>query len=246
MIEMEFRHVQKSFDQLEVLRDISFSVEKGEFIAIVGPSGCGKSTLLRMMAGLESPTKGEVLAVGQTVTSPSPQRMMLFQEASLFPWLTVERNVAFGLEMAGVPERERGEKVLYYLERVGLKDFRRYYPAQLSGGMKQRVAIARAFVMDPEILLMDEPYGALDALTRISMQKELLSLWEGSGKTVLLITHDVDEAVVLADRVIVMTSKPGRIIKEQMIDIPRSRNRSDERFISHRREILELLGVEHG
>ncbi|MBE3554070.1 MAG: ABC transporter ATP-binding protein, partial [Thermicanus sp.] len=205
--------------------------------------GCGKSTLLRMVAGLERPSRGEVLTRGEPIESPSPERMMIFQEPALFPWLTVERNVAFGLELAGVSKEERQGKVNQMLEKVGLRDFRHFYPSQLSGGMKQRASIARAFVMDPEILLMDEPYGALDALTRMAMQNELLSLWEGSGKTVLFITHDVDEAIALGDRVLVMRARPGKVIEELVIDLPRPRNRSGERFSTLRHEILELLGV---
>lgn len=241
--ELEFQGVYKSFSDLRVLENVSFSVGKGEFVVIVGPSGCGKSTLLRMVAGLERPSRGEVLSRGEPIESPSPERMMIFQEPALFPWLTVERNVAFGLELAGVSKEERQEKVNLMLERVGLADFRHFYPSQLSGGMKQRASIARAFVMDPEILLMDEPYGALDALTRMEMQNELLSLWEGSGKTVLFITHDVDEAIALGDRVLVMRARPGKVIEELVIDLPRPRNRSGERFSTLRQEILELLGV---
>ncbi|CCQ97807.1 putative ATP-binding protein BAB2_1147 [[Clostridium] ultunense Esp] len=241
--ELEFQGVYKSFSDLQVLENVSFSVGKGEFVVIVGPSGCGKSTLLRMVAGLERPSRGEVLSRGEPIKSPSPERMMIFQEPALFPWLTVERNVAFGLELAGVSKEERQEKVNQMLERVGLGDFRHFYPSQLSGGMKQRASIARAFVMDPEILLMDEPYGALDALTRMAMQNELLSLWEGSGKTVLFITHDVDEAIALGDRVLVMRARPGKVIEELVIDLPRPRNRSGEGFSTLRQEILELLGV---
>jgi len=241
---LELRRVGKSFGSLQVLKDIDLKVERGEFAAIVGPSGCGKSTALRMFAGLETATEGEVLSGDRPIEGPSPRRMMIFQEHALYPWLTVEQNVGMGLELAGVPKRERGARIHEVLEKVNLSGFNHYFPSQLSGGMRQRVAIARALVMDPEILLLDEPYGALDAMTRLKMQNELIRIWHGTGKTMLLITHDIDEALYLADKVYVMSPRPGQIIRTIHLDSPRPRNRHSQEFVSHRQEIMQLLGLE--
>jgi len=240
---LELRHVNKMFGSLQVLNDINIKVDKGSFAAIVGPSGCGKSTALRMFAGLEAPTSGEVLADGIPVKDPSPDRMLIFQEHALLPWSTVEDNVGLGLEFANVPKKERQERINTVLEKVNLSGFNHYYPSQLSGGMRQRVAIARALVMDPDVLLLDEPYGALDAMTRLTMQNELLRLWSGSGKTMLLITHDIDEALYLADTVYVMSPRPGQVTAEFHLDLPRPRNRNSERFAEYRQEIMQLLGL---
>lgn len=234
-------HVSKVFADLEVLKGISIGLSAGEFGAIVGPSGCGKSTILRLLAGLERPDAGRVLQGGQPVTGPGPDRMMIFQDHALYPWRTVADNVGFGLELAGVPRTARAERVMHVLGRVGLTGFAQYFPHQLSGGMRQRAAIARALVMDPEILLLDEPYGALDAMTRMTMQEELLRLWQGSGKTMLLITHDIEEALYLADRLFVMSSRPGRILAEMAVDLPRPRRRTDAGFVRLREEVLGLL-----
>lgn len=244
MQSLELRGVQKSFGSLQVLNDINLTVERGEFAAIVGPSGCGKSTALRMFAGLETASAGEVLCDGKPIAGPSPQRMMIFQEHALYPWLTVESNVGFGLELAGVKKKERKERIERVLEKVNLTGFNHYYPSQLSGGMRQRVAIARALVMDPDILLLDEPYGALDAMTRLQMQNELIRIWQGSGKTMLLITHDIDEALYLADNVYVMSARPGQIIRNLHIEEPRPRQRNGERFVAYRQEIMKLLGLD--
>jgi len=241
---LELRRVGKSFGSLQVLKDIDLKVERGEFAAIVGPSGCGKSTALRMFAGLETATEGEVLSGDRPIEGPSPRRMMIFQEHALYPWLTVEQNVGMGLEIAGVPKQERGPRIDEVLEKVNLSGFNHYFPSQLSGGMRQRVAIARALVMDPEILLLDEPYGALDAMTRLKMQNELIRIWHGTGKTMLLITHDIDEALYLADKVYVMSPRPGQIIRTIHLDSPRPRNRHSQEFVSHRQEIMQLLGLE--
>ncbi len=207
---------------LEALRDVSFSVAPGEFCCIVGPSGCGKTTLLRILAGLERQTSGEVdmpaLAEGLPLTS------MVFQEQSVFPWMTVEENVGYGLRMRRVPTAAQRETVSYFLEKIGLSRFARAYPYQLSGGMKQRVSVARAFANDPEVLLMDEPFASLDEQTKILMQAELLRIWEGSKKTVLFITHSIDEAVALGDRVLVMTARPGRIKADVAVMLPRPRS----------------------
>ncbi|WP_044896359.1 ABC transporter ATP-binding protein [Bacillus alveayuensis] len=240
---IEVQGVYKSFGSLKVLENINLTIEKGEFAAIVGPSGCGKSTLLRMVAGLETPDEGAVQTDGELIRKPSPRRMMIFQEHALYPWLTVGKNVEMGLELAGVAKEERRNKAEKVLKTVGLEGFYDYYPSQLSGGMRQRVSIARALVMDPDILLLDEPYGALDAMTRLTMQNELLNLWEGSGKTMLLITHDIDEALYLADKVFVMSARPGKVVRTIDLDLPRPRNRNSQRFGELRQEIIQLLGL---
>jgi ABC-type nitrate/sulfonate/bicarbonate transport system ATPase subunit len=242
MRSLKLESVSRWFGDLQVLDAVTLEVRQGEFAAIVGPSGCGKSTALRMFAGLERAGEGRVLAGGAPVAGPGPDRVMIFQEHALYPWRTVAENVGFGLELAGVPAGQRAERVGEVLAKVGLSGFERYYPSQLSGGMRQRTAIARALVMDPSVLLLDEPYGALDAMTRLTMQNELLRLWEGSGKTMLLITHDIEEALYLADRVFVMSPRPGRVIRElDLYDLGRPRNRNGTRFGELRQEILELL-----
>jgi ABC-type nitrate/sulfonate/bicarbonate transport system ATPase subunit len=240
---IQLRNVTKTFGQLEVLSEINLTVDKGEFAAIVGPSGCGKSTALRMIAGLERPTTGEVLANGEPIVKPDPRRILIFQEHALYPWRTVEQNVGFGLELANVPEKERKARVDEVLDKVGLNGFQNYYPHQLSGGMRQRASIARALVMNPEVLLLDEPYGALDAITRLTMQNELIKLWQGTGKTVLLITHDIDEAVYLADTIYVMSPRPGRVIRSVKSDMPRPRDRNSAEFVHLRQQIMESLGL---
>lgn len=238
-----FEHVSKQFGELRVLSDVSLALAPGEFGAIVGPSGCGKSTLLRMLAGLEKPDTGLVHQDGRPVRAPGTDRMMIFQEHALYPWRTVSQNVGFGLELAGVGRAERVERVGSILETVNLLGFEGYYPHQLSGGMRQRVSIARALIMEPEVLLLDEPYGALDAMTRLAMQNELLRLWQGTGKTMLLITHDIEEALYLADRVFVMSARPGKIIREIAPDLDRPRSRSGARFVGLREEVLGLLEI---
>lgn len=244
MQRLELRNISKNFGSLQVLSDIDITIEQGEFAAIVGPSGCGKSTALRMFAGLEFPSQGEALAGGKAIQGPSPERMFIFQEHALYPWSTVEDNVGLGLELAGVSKAERIERVNAVLDKVNLAGFNKYYPAQLSGGMKQRAAIARALVMDPDVLLLDEPYGALDALTRLTMQNELLNIWAGSGKTMLLITHDIDEALYLADKIFVMSARPGQVVETILLDQPRPRNRNSEYFAANRQKIMSLLGLE--
>ncbi len=208
---------------LEALRNVTLSVGAGEFCCIVGPSGCGKTTLLRILAGLESETLGHV-EIQSADNDERPLTAMVFQEQSVFPWMTVEDNVGYGLRMRRVPDEFRRETVGYYLEKVGLSTFSRAYPFQLSGGMKQRVAVARAFANDPEVLLMDEPFASLDEQTKILLQEELLRIWEGSKKTVLFITHSIDEAVALGDRVLVMTARPGRIKADVAVTLPRPRS----------------------
>ena len=226
------------------LNGISFHVERNEFCVIVGPSGCGKSSLLYLIAGLEDRTDGSISVGGKVVTEPGPDRGMVFQGYTLFPWLTVAQNVEYGPKRKGYAPAARKDTVEHYLAEVGLSKFANHYPSQLSGGMKQRVAIARALANDPEVLLMDEPFGALDSQTRHSMQKLLLRVWENTKKTVLFVTHDIDEAILLADRVVVMSGRPGQIKKEIRVDIPRPRTMDivmEPDFIAMKREILDLL-----
>lgn len=243
MQQIVLENITKKFADLQVLNNINLTIEKGEFAAIVGPSGCGKSTILRMIAGLDRPTSGRVSANGSEIVQPDTQRVLIFQEHALYPWRTVADNVGFGLEMGGVPAAERTKRIDGILEKVGLNGFQNYYPHQLSGGMKQRASIARALVMNPEVLLLDEPYGALDAITRVTMQNELITLWRGTGKTVLLITHDIDEAVYLADTIYVMSPRPGKILQTLKADMPRPRNRNGERFVDLRQQIMDSLNI---
>ena len=218
----------------------TMSVAAGEMVALVGPSGCGKSTLLRLLAGLETPTAGE-LWVGQSrITGPSAERGLVFQDPNLFPWLTVRRNIQSGLVARGVL-RENRREVDEFLRLVGLEPFANAYPHQLSGGMAQRVALARALVNHPRVLLLDEPLGALDAFTRMRMQDEVLRLWRARGTTMLLVTHDIDEAIYMCDRIVIMTPRPGRIDRTLPVPLDRPRHRNDPRFLALRAQILELL-----
>ncbi|EMV9186169.1 ABC transporter ATP-binding protein [Escherichia coli] len=226
------------------LENVSFEVPDQQFAVIVGPSGCGKSSLLYLTAGLSEPTEGDIYVGGQLVDGPGADRGMVFQSYTLFPWLTVRQNVEFGLKRRGMQTAERREIVDHYLDEVGLRRFENNYPKQLSGGMMQRVAIARALANDPQILLMDEPFGALDSQTRMQMQQLLLRVWDHSKKTVVFVTHDIDEAILLGDRVYVMGARPGRI--KRILDVPIERPRSldmvmDRPFIEMKREILGLL-----
>lgn len=244
---LELRNVIKTFNseegEIKALEDINLHVKPNEFLCVIGPSGCGKTTLLRLIAGLEHPSSGEIVLDGKEVKGPSPDRGMVFQDFSLFPWRTVLKNVEFGLENLGVNgRREIAER---YIELVGLKDFENCYPYELSGGMKQRVAIARALAMDPSILLMDEPFGSVDAQTRNVLQEELLGIWKRTKKTVLFVTHSVDEAVYLADRVAVMSARPGRIIECMDIDIARPRKRTSVEANEIREMLLMRLGLEY-
>ncbi|KWX67406.1 hypothetical protein ASJ79_21700 [Mycobacterium sp. NAZ190054] len=207
------------------LTDVNLDVEEGEFCAIIGASGCGKSTLLRIIDGLTAPSSGRVMLRGREVTEPGPDRAMVFQHAHLMPWRTVQKNVEFGLEPRDVRAGDRRQRAARYLNLVGLTGFEKHYPAQLSGGMQQRVGLARAFAVEPELLLLDEPFGALDAQTRLQLQTELSRIWSEAGRTAVLITHDIEEAVFLADRVVVMGSRPGRVI--DVVDIPFERPRTD-------------------
>lgn len=246
MGDVTFQGLTKEFYREEkepvvALDDISFEVEDGEFICILGTSGCGKTTLLRIIAGLEKPTRGEVLVGGVPVEGPSPERGMVFQEYSLFPWRNVLENIAFGLEMKNIPREERLEKARTYVKLVNLEGFETAYPHELSGGMRQRVAIARALANDPQVLLMDEPLGALDAQTRNQMQQELLEIWDREKKTVIFVTHSVDEAVYLADRMVVLSPRPGRVDEIVTVDIPRPRDRTTVAFGELRKKILHRL-----
>lgn len=228
------------------LEDINLTVKNGEFLCIVGPSGCGKTTLLRILAGLEQQTRGKVYM--RSHNPEKPLTSMIFQGDSVFPWMTVEENVAYALNIRGVPRKEQEKIVAKILNTMGLSKFKGAYPSNLSGGMKQRVNVARAFVSDPEILLMDEPFGALDEQNRLILQQELLKIWEGSGKTSLFITHSIDETLILGDRVMVMTAHPGRIKAIVDVDIPRPRDiillRSSPRFGKLYKEIWLLLQEE--
>lgn len=228
------------------LDHVSLDVEQGEFITLVGPSGCGKSTMLNLVGGLLMPTSGEVLVNDEPVKGPGPDRGVIFQQYALFPWLTALENVEFGLRLQKVPKKKRAERAMHYLRLVGLQDFANALPKELSGGMKQRAAIARAYAVHPSVLLMDEPFGALDALTRVQMQDDLLETWEKEKRTVVFITHDVDEAVYLASRVVVMSPRPGRI--SEIIDVPLAYPRGEEiRLSSEFAEIRARVwrGVHH-
>jgi NitT/TauT family transport system ATP-binding protein len=220
---MRVRKLDKHFGTTTALSNVSFDVHAGEFVSVIGPSGCGKSTLIRTLAGLATPSSGEVLLDGAAVTGPGPERGMVFQGYTLFPWLTVRQNVMFGPRMRGEPEAKAAADADAWLEVVGLTRVRDQYPETLSGGMKQRVAIARALANEPRVLLMDEPFGALDAQTRAGLQQHLLRVWEAKQLTVLFITHDLDEAIFLADRIIVLAAHPGRVA--EIIEVPLERPR---------------------
>lgn len=223
--------------RIAALTGIDFTIDGGEIVAIVGASGCGKSTLLRLIAGLERGERGSIRVAGREIRGPSSDRGMVFQEHRLFPWMTVEENVAFGV--AALPEEERRDVVAEHIERVGLRGFERAYPHQLSGGMAQRAAIARALAPRPLVLLLDEPFAALDAFTRIRMQEELLRIWEAERTTTVLVTHDVEEAVFLASRIVVMSDRPGTIRRVVAVDLRRPRDRTGSAFAALRRDILD-------
>lgn len=229
------------------LQHTNFSVAANEFITILGPSGCGKSTILKIIAGLEETSSGRVVLDGREISGPGRDRGMVFQSYTLFPWLTVAENIEFGLDVAGRGKGERREIADHYIARIGLKGFEKAYPAHLSGGMKQRVAIARALANDPQVLLMDEPFGALDAQTRAVMQELLLGVWEESHKTILFVTHDVEEAVFMGDTVYVMTARPGRIKAQIAVPLPRPRSydvKVADVFLDIKKEILGLIREE--
>jgi len=254
---LEGQHIYFSREEdrkhvLEIIRDTSIALHNGEFKTIIGPSGCGKTTMLSILSGLLAPDSGKVLLNGVSVGDitqrmglPTPSDVgVVFQDYGLFPWRTVARNVAFGLEMAHVPGQERDQKVSDILGRVGLTDFANHYPHQLSGGMKQRTSIARVLATDAEFLLMDEPFSALDFQTRYFMQEFLLEVWKKFNKTIIYVTHHIDEAIMLSDTVYLMTSRPGRIIEEIKIDLPRPRNITDPKFTEYRNCIAKHLETE--
>jgi len=232
------KHYTVSGKTLPVLDNISLTIRPGEFVSIVGASGCGKSTLLRLIIGLEAEYQGEILLDGRRIAGTSLDRGIVFQEHRLFPWLNVEQNVSLGLLNADLPEHEKRSTVREHIALVGLKGFENAYPHQLSGGMSQRVAIARALVNRPEVLLLDEPFGALDTLTRSHLQQELQRIWQAEGITAILVTHDVEEAVVLGDRVVVMQPRPGRIRRVIDVPLPRPRDRASQAFAALKDEVL--------
>jgi ABC-type nitrate/sulfonate/bicarbonate transport system ATPase subunit len=245
-VDIDIRGVSHAFDldgsRLSVLESIDLSVAAGEFVALLGPSGCGKSTLLRLVSGLEQPSAGSIFAEGSVIERPDPSRILVFQDPTLFPWASVWNNVATGLDARGVLRQERG-RIDSALDLVGLSAFANAYPHQLSGGMAQRAALARALVNDPALLLLDEPLGKLDSLTRLTLQEELVALWRRAEFTAILVTHDVEEAVLLASRVIVLTERPGRIKAEFGVERPYPRHRDDPKLVALRRQILATLGL---
>ncbi|MFM0501644.1 ABC transporter ATP-binding protein [Paraburkholderia caffeinilytica] len=253
---IDVRHVSHQFAlrgaALPVLQDVSFTVEPGEFVALLGPSGCGKSTLLRLVAGLDTPTQGSVQADGAAIAGPDPSRVVVFQDPTLYPWRTVRGNVGIGPQAqrkrfarrSGPQEDQVQQRIDAALELVGLSEFAEAFPHQLSGGMAQRVALARALVNDPALLVLDEPFGKLDSLTRIRMQGELARLWRDARFSVLLVTHDVEEALLLADRVIVFSERPARVVAEVHNDAPYPRHRDDPKLVALRREVLAQLGLD--
>jgi NitT/TauT family transport system ATP-binding protein len=230
--------------EVVALQGIDLEVRAGDFVCLLGPSGCGKSTLLNAIAGFAPPTAGRILVDGRPVTGPGPDRGMVFQEYALFPWMTVAQNVAFGLQVKGLPRPEIDRQVSALLELLQLQDFADRFPKDLSGGMRQRVAIARVLAIDPPVLLMDEPFGALDALTRRSLQDELLRLWERLKKTVVFVTHSIEESIYLADRIVVMTYRPGTVKRDVRVELPRPRDPSTAAFNELKREIGALVTAE--
>ena len=243
---LKLENVSKVFAKVEsdgvthALQDVSTEMQSGEFVSLVGPSGCGKSTILRLVAGLITPTLGHVTVDGKEVDGPSPERGLVFQNPTLFPWLTVEKNISFSLDMQGAAVG-KAEKVKHMLEITGLEKFRNDYPAQLSGGMAQRVALVRTLINEPEILLLDEPLGALDAFTRMNMQDEILNIWTQRRQLALMVTHSIDEAVYMGTRVLVMEANPGRIVADIKISEDFPRDRSSASFVEYRNEILNKL-----
>jgi len=248
MVKLEAKNIVKYFRHddynLKALDGVNLKVEAGDFVCLVGPSGCGKSTFLRIAAGLESPDEGEILFDGKPVTETGPERILVFQEGALFPWLKVSDNVEFGLKMAGVPKDEREQISKRYLDMMQLTKFANSYTYQLSTGMKQRVAIARALVMDPDVLLMDEPFAALDAQTRDLLLVEMQLIWEKTKKTIIFVTHNVAEAVVLGNKVAIFSNRPSSVKKEMSIDFQRPRLVEDEKLLKFQQEILAELKPE--
>ena len=244
---LQAEHVHTVFirdgETTPVLNDINLQVADGEFVCLLGPSGCGKSTLLSTMAGFLSPTSGTIKIDGEVVVGPDPRRIFVFQERGVFPWLTVEGNIEFGL--FHLTAAERRQRVAHYIKMVGLEGFEKAYPPALSGGMKQRLEVARALAVNPDMLFLDEPFGALDSITRLIMRGELLRIWEAERKTIIFVTHDIDEAVQLADRVVVMSARPATIQQIVEIDIPHPRDISSARYLELRDGIFQQIGLAH-
>jgi ABC-type nitrate/sulfonate/bicarbonate transport system ATPase subunit len=250
-IKLDIQHVMQHYrsggHEVTAIDDVSLEIRNKEFATILGPSGCGKTTLLRVAAGLVTPTRGEVHLDGRTVTGPGRDRGMVFQSYTLFPWLTVKQNIQFGLQLSGHPKTDQETIAQQFVTKVGLRGFENAYPKALSGGMKQRVAIARALANNPDVLLLDEPFGALDAQTRALMQELLTQIWEEFHKTILFVTHDVEEAIFLSDRVFVMTARPGRIKAEIEVPLPRPRSyecKSSDTFLALKKQALALIREE--
>jgi NitT/TauT family transport system ATP-binding protein len=250
---LELKNITKSFSvnsssgerkRVLAIDNVSLSIEEGQFVCFVGPSGCGKSTLLNIIAGLDKPTEGKLILNGQSVFETGPDRIMVFQENALFPWLTVIDNVEFGLKMVGVEKEKRNKIALHYLEMMDLSKFSKSYTYQLSGGMKQRVAIARALVMDPDVLLMDEPFAALDSQTRDLLLVELQLIWAKTRKTIIFVTHNISESICLGDRVVVFTKRPARVKKEIHVDYRRPRLTEDSNLFEYNRLVLDELRSE--
>jgi len=250
MTKLELRNVTKGFEgnngasSVTALENINLNIEEGQFVCFVGPSGCGKTTLLNILAGLDKPTSGEVILNGQPVRETGPDRIMVFQENALFPWLKVIDNVEFGLKMAGIEKEKRHEIAMHFLDMMQLKKFAEAFTYQLSGGMKQRVAIARALVTDPEVLLMDEPFAALDSQTRDLLMVELQLIWARTRKTIVFVTHNIAESVCLGDKVVIFTSRPGKVKKEIAVEYRRPRLSEDNNLYNYRRTILDELASE--
>jgi len=226
-----------------VLDDVGLDVREGELVCILGPSGCGKSTLLNIVGGFLPPTSGAVTIDGEPVRGPDPRRVFVFQERGVFPWLTVEGNIGFGLSR--LPAGEKARRIAHYVRLVGLEGFEKAYPQELSGGMKQRVEVARALAVDPDVLYLDEPFGALDSITRLVMRSELLRIWEAEKKTILFVTHDIDESVQLADRIVVLSARPGSIRRIVEVDLAHPRDLSSPRYLALRDSIFEEIGLAH-
>lgn len=243
---LNIKDISKSFARTDTneithaLSNINLEIDNGEFISIVGPSGCGKSTILRLIAGLIIPTTGEITLNDKLVEGTSPNRGMAFQKPTLFPWLTVEDNISFGLKMQNKLQNNKSE-VEKMIDMIGLSEFKKSYPHQLSGGMAQRVALARTMINKPEVFLLDEPLGALDAFTRMNMQDELLNMWQTNKNIMIMVTHDVDEAIYMGTRVLVMAPRPGRVIEDISIELDYPRNRNSKKFLKYRTKIMEML-----
>ncbi|MGP3505767.1 ABC transporter ATP-binding protein [Paracidovorax citrulli] len=252
MSELHIQGVTRTFNSArgpatQALLPVDFHVADNDFVTILGPSGCGKSTMLRIVAGLDQPTSGRVLLDGRPVEGPGADRGMVFQSYTLFPWLTIEQNIRFGLRERGMPEPQQKERAAYFIAKVGLRGFEQHHPRQLSGGMQQRTAIARALANDPKILLMDEPFGALDNQTRVLMQELLLGIWEAERKTVMFVTHDIDEAIFMASRVAVFSARPGRIKTEVAVDLPHPRHytlKTSPEFMELKARLTEEIRAE--